>query len=123
VAFVVGEVELFEQTDGASPERWWEGYTRAAGGELAVVAGLPDTAERLARMEALAAEHQWAAASLARARGRLERDPDSIARALTQWEQLDAWFERACTLLLLPGREPEGQAELRALGCPLPTHS
>jgi predicted ATPase/DNA-binding CsgD family transcriptional regulator len=111
---------LVERADAAFPERWWEGYARAAGAELAVVAGLPDAAGRLARIEPLAAEHRWAAACLDRARGRLERDPDAIVRALTRWERLDARFERACTLLLLPGREPEGQAELQALGCPPP---
>jgi predicted ATPase/DNA-binding CsgD family transcriptional regulator len=113
---------LVERADAAFPERWWEGYARAAGAELAVVAGLPDAAERLTWIEPLAAEHRWAAACLDRARGRLERDPDAIARALMQWERLDARFERACTLLLLPGREPEGQADLQALGCPPPTH-
>jgi predicted ATPase/DNA-binding CsgD family transcriptional regulator len=111
---------LVERADAAFPERWWEGYARAAGAELAVVAGLSDAAERLARLEPLAAEHRWAAACLARARGRLSRDPDAIAESLTRWEQLGARFERACTLLLLPGREAEGGAELRGIGCPPP---
>jgi tetratricopeptide (TPR) repeat protein len=113
---------LVERADAAFLERWWEGYARAAAAELAVVAGLPDAAERLTRLEPLAAEHRWAAACLARARGRLDHDPDAIAQALKRWERLEARFERACTLLLLPGREPEGQAELQALGCPPPTH-
>ena len=99
------------------PERWWEGYARAAGAELAVVAGFPDAAERLARIEPLAAEHRWAAACLARARGRLTGDPQAIAAALEEWERLDARFERACTLLLVPGREAEGRTELGRLGC------
>ena len=99
------------------PERWWEGYARAAGAELAVVAGFPDAAERLARIEPLAAEHRWAAACIARARGRLTGDPDAIAAALEEWERLDARFERACTLLLVPGREAEGRTELGRLGC------
>jgi predicted ATPase/DNA-binding CsgD family transcriptional regulator len=111
---------LVERADAAFPERWWEGYARAAGAELAVVAGLPDAAERLAQLEPLAAEHRWAAACSARARGRLSRDPDAIAEALTRWEQLGARFERACTLLLLPDREAEGGAELHEIGCPPP---
>jgi predicted ATPase/DNA-binding CsgD family transcriptional regulator len=111
---------LVERADAKFPERWWEGFAQAAGAELAVVAGLPDAAARLARTEPLAAQHRWAAACMARARGRLERNPVAIAEALTRWEQLDARFERACTLLLLPDREPEGQAELRDLGCPPP---
>ncbi|MEQ7123743.1 LuxR C-terminal-related transcriptional regulator [Actinopolymorpha sp. B11F2] len=118
---VGGAGVLVERAYAAFPERWWEGYARAAGAELAVVAGLPDAAERLAQLEHLATEHRWTAACLDRARGRLERDPDAIAEALAAWERLDARFERACTLLLLPDREPEGHAELRALGCPPPT--
>jgi predicted ATPase/DNA-binding CsgD family transcriptional regulator len=112
---------LVERSDTVFPERRWEGYARAAGAELAVVAGLPDAAARLISLEPLAAEHQWAAACLARARGRLAPDSDAIAEALAGWERLGARFERACTLLLLPGREPEGHAELRALGCRPPT--
>jgi hypothetical protein len=115
-----GAGTLVDRAGADFPERGWEGYARAAGAELAVVAGHPDAAERLARIGPLAAEHRWAAACLARARGRLERDPGAIARALAGWEELGARFERACTLLLLPGREPEGRAELRALGCPPP---
>lgn len=93
--------------------------TRVTEADWAVVTGLPDAAERLARLESLAAEHRWAAASLARARGRLTGDPEALAEALTRWHGLDARFEYACTLLLLPDREPEGRAELSALGCPL----
>jgi hypothetical protein len=36
------------------------------------------------------------------------------------WEHLEARFERAITLLLMPGREAEGLAELDALDCPPP---
>jgi predicted ATPase len=114
---------LVERSSAAFPERWWEGYARAAGAELAVVAGFPDAAERLARIDPLAAEHRWAAACLARARGRLTGDPGAIAEALAEWDRLDARFERACTLLLMPDREPEGRAELGALGCPPPRPS
>ena len=122
IAIHFGDVDragdLVERASAEFPERWWEGYARAAGAELAVVAGLTDAAERLARIEPLAAEHRWAAAGLARARGRLEGDPDAIAWALTEWERLDARYERACTLLLLPGRESEGRG--RATGPRLP---
>jgi len=34
------------------------------------------------------------------------------------WERIDARFERACMLLLMPGRADEGRAELTTLGCP-----
>jgi len=108
---------LVEWCSTAFPERWWEGYARAAGAELAVVAGFPDAAVRLARIEPLAHEHRWAAACLARARGRLTGDQAAIAQALAEWDRLGARFERACTLLLIPGQEPEGQSELNTLGC------
>ncbi|WP_327007981.1 hypothetical protein OHA72_12295 [Dactylosporangium sp. NBC_01737] len=57
---------------------------------------------------------------LTRARGRLTGDPALIRRALAQWDRLDARFERACTLALLPGQEAAGRGELAALGCPPP---
>ena len=107
---------LVGRADADFPERWWEGYARAAGAELAVVAGLPDAADRLDRLAPLADEHRWAAACLARARGHLTGDPDVVAESLAMWERLDARYERACTLLLIPDREAEGRAELRAIG-------
>jgi predicted ATPase/DNA-binding CsgD family transcriptional regulator len=109
---------LVERGFAAFRERWWEGYARAAGAELAVVAGLPDAAGKLAQLAPLATEHRWAAACLARARGRLTGDAAAIIEALAEWDRLGARFERACTLLLLPDREKEGRAELSALGCP-----
>jgi hypothetical protein len=108
---------LVERAWTAFPERWWEGYARAAGAELAVVAGQPGVTERLAQLEPLATEHRWAAACLARVRGRITGDRGTLEDALAQWTRLGARFERACTLLLLPDREPEGRAELTALGC------
>jgi hypothetical protein len=39
-----------------------------------------------------------------------------VAESLAMWERLDARYERACTLLLIPDREAEGRAELRAIG-------
>jgi uncharacterized protein (TIGR02246 family) len=83
-----------------------------------VVAAPPDAAQRLARTEPVAAEHPWAAVCLARARQ--DRDPDAVVAALTRGNGRDARFERACTLVLLPGREPDGRAELRAAPGRLP---
>lgn len=37
--------------------------------------------------------------------------------ALATWERIDARFERACTLLLLPGRTDEGMHRLAKLAC------
>jgi len=111
---------LVEGAFAAFPERWYEGYARAVGVELAVVAGLPDAARRLTQVAPLAAEHRWAAACLTRARGRLTGDSGAIAEALAEWNRLGARHERACTMLLLRDRESEGRAELAALGCPPP---
>jgi hypothetical protein len=99
---------------------WHEGYARVTGAELAVVAGLPDAADRLAAAERYGPENEWAAACLARARGRHDSDPAALAAAAAGFERIGARAERACTLLLLPERADEGRAELRALGCAVP---
>ncbi|MFI6817637.1 ATP-binding protein [Nonomuraea sp. NPDC050328] len=86
-------------------------YARAAGAELAVLAGLPTAAALVeqAAETAEAAANDWARACLARTRRRI---PEAIAG----FERIGSRFERACTLLLEPSREPEGHAELAALG-------
>ncbi|MGW3773197.1 ATP-binding protein [Actinomadura verrucosospora] len=76
-------------------------YARAAGAELAVAAGLPDAAELLAEADPLAEENRWAAACLARARGRLAGDADGLARAAESWDALGAEAERDFTRELL----------------------
>ena len=65
-----------------------------------MAARLPGAAELLATATPLAAENGWAAACLARARGRLHEDPAELARALTAWECLDARAERDQTRAL-----------------------
>ena len=92
-------------------------YAWAVAAEVAVVAGLPDAAERLAEAAPAGAENYWAAACLARAAGRLHDDRASLEQSVAGWERIDARFERACTLLLLPDRVAEGLADLDALGC------
>lgn len=93
----------------------YAGYAHPVGAELAVLAGLPDAAARIDAAEPAAAENAWGAACLARARGRLHGDPAELAAAVEGWERIGARFERASTLLLLPGREDEGRAELAEL--------
>ncbi|MGW6497394.1 ATP-binding protein [Nonomuraea angiospora] len=83
--------------------RWYEAYARAAGAELAVVAGLPEAAERVAAAMPYAEQNDWAAACLARTRGILHGDRDALAEAAERWTSIDARFEHACTLRLLPG--------------------
>jgi len=97
------------------PQDWYRTYARAAGAELAVAAGLPDAAERLAAASGAAAENDWAAACLSRAAGRLHGDPHELSAAVEAWERIGAHYERACTLLLIPAREEEGRKELAAL--------
>ncbi|MFG1962967.1 ATP-binding protein [Nonomuraea sp. NPDC049028] len=108
---------LVERAFAPFAVRWYEAYARAAGAELAVVAGLPDAAERLAAALPYAEQNAWAAAALARTRAILYGDRDALTAAIEQWTSIDARFERACTLRLLPGREQEAISELRAIGC------
>jgi hypothetical protein len=68
---------------------------------------------------ATATENDWAAACVARIRGRLG-DPAALREALDRWDALGAGYELACTLLLIPGRETEGYDRLAALGVPRP---
>lgn len=92
-------------------------YAWAIAAEVAVVARLPDAAARLAAAAPAGAENYWAAACLARTAGRLTGDQEALARSVAAWDELDARFERACTLLLLPDRADEGRALLAELGC------
>jgi hypothetical protein len=95
-------------------------YAWAIAAEVAIVAGLPDAADRLAAAAPAGEENYWAAACLARAAGRLGGDQGALARSLAGWEAIDARFERACTLTLMDGRAGEGHDELAALGCQPP---
>lgn len=86
-----------------------------------MIAGLSDARDRLAAAEPYGAENEWAAACLSRTVGRLTGEAAPIEAAASGFERIGARFERACTLLLLPGRADEGRAELERLGCPMPT--
>jgi hypothetical protein len=79
------------------PQPWYRAYANAAGAELAVVAGLPDAKDRLEQAEHTAAECDWAAACVARARGRLTGDPAAFAEAKEIWQRIGARFELART--------------------------
>ncbi|MEW9531777.1 LuxR C-terminal-related transcriptional regulator [Microbispora sp. NPDC049125] len=100
------------------PRGRYEAYALAAGAELAVLAGLPDAAERLSAATAATTENYWATACIARAGGRLHDDQDALIESVDGWERIGARFERACTLLLIPHRAAEGRAELAAMGVP-----
>ena len=83
----------------------WEGhsesYARAAGAELAVAAGLADAEERIDAAGPHAEENRWAAATLARARGRLHERQGELEAAADTYAQIGAEFERAYTLQLM----------------------
>ncbi|MFI6818551.1 ATP-binding protein [Nonomuraea sp. NPDC050328] len=79
----------------------FERYAQATAAELAVAAGLPDAADRLAQAAPAALGSDWAAACLSRARGRLHGDRDELARSARAWERIGARFEQACTEDLL----------------------
>src|SRR5262249_38184177 len=100
----------------------YDSFALAVAVEAAVIQGAPDAAERLAHAAPAGAANRWAAACLARAAaaGRHPGDAASLEESLAGWEHLEARFERAVTLLLMPGRESEGLAELDALDCPPP---
>ncbi len=120
-------VAAIADVDGDS-QPWYEtphwyslrAYAWATAAEVAVVAGLPEAARRLAAAAPAGAENYWAGACLARAFGRFHDDRESLEQSVAGWERIDARFERACTLLLLPDRAAEGRAELAALGCQPP---
>jgi hypothetical protein len=99
---------------------FYDSYVWAAAVEVAVLAGRSDARERLIAAQPAADENDWAAACLARVRGRLTGDPAAFAAAVTGFEGIGAEFERACTLLLMPDGADDGRAELERLGCAQP---
>lgn len=102
-ASTAGREAIVERAFTGLPTGWFEPYARAAGAELAVVARLPDAERRLAAAASAADENDWAAACLARARGRLG-DLTALETALEGWNRIGASFEHAYTLTLLPDR-------------------
>jgi predicted ATPase/DNA-binding CsgD family transcriptional regulator len=109
--------------DGA----WWQvrhwyfdAYPWAIAAEVAVAAGAPDAAARLAAAAPAGAENAFAGAMLARARGRATGSQEELRDSVERWERIGARFERACTLVLMDDRAAEGRAELAALGVAAP---
>jgi predicted ATPase/DNA-binding CsgD family transcriptional regulator len=102
-----------------APPQWYQlrAYAWAIAAEVAVAAGRDDAAQRLAAAAPAGQENYWAAACLARAAGRLHGDRAALEESLAGWERIEARFERACTLMLLPDRAAEGRTELTELRC------
>ncbi|MFD5090297.1 hypothetical protein ACFWMR_06825 [Amycolatopsis thailandensis] len=103
-----------------STHQFYDAYAWAVAAESAIVAGDPRAGELLSAAEPAAAENLWAAACLARARGRLHDDRAALEEAVNGWRAIGARFELACTLSLLPDRRDEATSRLAALGCRLP---
>ena len=99
---------------------YFDGYPRALAADVAAAVASPDTLALIAAAAPAATENRWAAACLDRARGRLGGDPGLIAQAADAFGDLDARFEQACTLLLLPDHAERARLMLSDLGCPLP---
>jgi predicted ATPase/DNA-binding CsgD family transcriptional regulator len=91
---------LVEAAFAGAPDARFRSYAVAAGAELAVVAGLPDAADRLTAAAPAGAVNAWAAACLLRAAGRLHSDEDTLAAAAGAWQRIGARFEQAVTLRL-----------------------
>ncbi|HEV7650680.1 MAG TPA: hypothetical protein VGP26_21255, partial [Actinophytocola sp.] len=72
---------------------WYRAYANAVGAELAVLAHLPDAEKRLEQAEHTAEENDWAAACVARARGRFTGDVAAFRRSLKIWDRIGARFE------------------------------
>ena len=94
---------------------YFDAYPWALAADVAAALRTSDAEERLAAAEPAARENPWAAACLARARARMTGEPADVDAAITAWEDLDARYERACTLLLAPDRRDEAHAEFAAL--------
>jgi predicted ATPase/DNA-binding CsgD family transcriptional regulator len=92
---------LVERAFVPFPEKWWEPYARAAGAELAVVAGLPGAEQRLKDAAPAGTENDWAAAALTRASARLDGDRNGLSKAAEQFARIGAEYERAQTEELL----------------------
>ncbi|MEU8632105.1 LuxR C-terminal-related transcriptional regulator [Amycolatopsis sp. NPDC048633] len=75
------------------PQPWYRAYANAAGAELAVLAHLPDAEKRLEQADRTAEENDWAAACVARARGRFTGDAAAFRRSLEIWDRIGAQFE------------------------------
>ena len=120
LALHLGDLEraaAIAEREAAPPGTTYYPYAMSQVVEAAAATGRVDAARLLAAAEPLAAQNDFAAPVLARARGRLSGDPDAFAAAVAGFEAIGARFERAATLLLLPERADEGREELRTLGC------
>jgi hypothetical protein len=98
----------------------YDPYREGVQAETAVLTGLDDAGAHLATAQSRTLGNDFVVAQLLRAAGRLHHDETALKESVAAWEAIGARFERACTLVLLPDRVDEGNAELAALGCTPP---
>jgi predicted ATPase len=99
---------------------YFNGYPRALAADVAAAVGSPDAPALIDGAMPAATENRWAAACVDRARGRLAGDPNLIARAAEAFADIDARFEQACTLVLLPDHAARARRLLGELDCAPP---
>ncbi|MGZ4738461.1 MAG: ATP-binding protein [Ilumatobacteraceae bacterium] len=120
-----GEIERRESTTGSRAGFPWsasgigyEGYMWSVAAEVAAARRAPDAAGVIERIRTASAQHAWARPVLLRAEARLRGDVELLRQAAQGFAEIDAMFEHAVTLEMLPGPEGEaGRIALAALGC------
>jgi predicted ATPase/DNA-binding CsgD family transcriptional regulator len=98
----------------------YDAYPRAFAADVAAAIGSADAHTLIESASHVATENRWATACLERARGRLLGDHDALQRSADAFADIDARFETACTLLLVPPRADEAERLLFDLGCAPP---
>ena len=83
--------------------RWYEGFARGAGAELAAAAGLDVAVALIEALDDHVRESDWADAVQRRSLGRLHEDQERFAAAASLWDRIGARFERAATASLRVG--------------------
>lgn len=100
---------------------YFDPYPRALAADIAAAAASPEAPALIDGAAPAVAENRWAAACVDRARGRLRGDHDLIEQAAHAFADIDARFELACTLLLLPQHAARARRLFTQLNCPPPT--
>jgi predicted ATPase/DNA-binding CsgD family transcriptional regulator len=91
---------LVARCNEAFADRWYEGFARSAGAELALVAGLPHAHSGVERLAPYAEESDWVAAVQLRCQARVMPDASYREQAIALWTTIGAEAERAATLAL-----------------------
>ncbi|MEI2775364.1 MAG: LuxR C-terminal-related transcriptional regulator [Tetrasphaera sp.] len=85
------------------PDRWYQGFARCAGTELAVAAELNNRSRLLQQVRPYADQSDWVDATLLRCQARLNRDPGPANASLALWTRIGATFEADTTRSVIQG--------------------